>query len=134
MALAIAMALALAWLPLRAQAQAGSTTGAGAVETPLQEIAIAASALVRSAPLPPWADLAAVPPAVPARRALAVRLDETHLRIADTPLELHHIVRQVNGRRIDNVRDLAEAVGVAAAVWQVTIERNGQQVTATFRT
>ena len=44
------------------------------------------------------------------------------------------IVRQVNGRKIDNVRDLTEAVSMPAAVWQVTIERNGQQVTATFRT
>ena len=93
--IAMAMAVTSAWLPLRAHAQA-PPSGAGAVETPLQEIAIAASALVRSAPLPAWADLAPLPPAVPARRALAVRLDETHLRIADTPLELHHIVRQVN--------------------------------------
>ena len=85
----------MASLPLRAHAQAAAPVASGA-ETPLQEIAIAASALVRSAPLPAWADLAPLPPATPARRALAVRLDETHLRIADTPAELHHIVRQVN--------------------------------------
>jgi len=43
------------------------------------------------------------------------------------------IVRQVNGRRIATVRDLAEAAAAPAAAWQVTIERNGQQITATFR-
>jgi len=43
------------------------------------------------------------------------------------------IVRQVNGRQIQTVQDLAEAVGTPAAAWQVTIERNGQQITATFR-
>ena len=43
------------------------------------------------------------------------------------------IVRQVNGRKIETVRDLAVAAGTAAPAWQVTIERNGQQITATFR-
>ncbi len=43
------------------------------------------------------------------------------------------IVRLVNGRRIETVRDLAEAAGTPAPAWQVTIERNGQQITATFR-
>lgn len=43
------------------------------------------------------------------------------------------IVRQVNGRRIETVRDLAEAAATPAPAWQVTIERNGQQITATFR-
>lgn len=44
------------------------------------------------------------------------------------------IIRAVNGRDIRTVRDLSGAVTGAAATWQVTIERNGQQVTATFRT
>jgi S1-C subfamily serine protease len=43
------------------------------------------------------------------------------------------LIRSVNGRPIQSVRDLTGAVAVRAAVWQVTIERNGQQVTATFR-
>ena len=43
------------------------------------------------------------------------------------------IIRTVNGRAIRTVRDLAGAVGAPQGVWQVTIERNGQQVTATFR-
>ena len=43
------------------------------------------------------------------------------------------IVRLVNGRKIESVRDLAEAVSKPAPTWQVTIERGGQQVTATFR-
>ena len=44
------------------------------------------------------------------------------------------IIRAVNGRTIKSVRDLTSAVVVPAPVWQFTIERNGQQVTATFRT
>jgi Do/DeqQ family serine protease len=43
-------------------------------------------------------------------------------------------IRSVNGRSITSVRDLSGAVAVPAGVWLVTIERNGQQVTATFRT
>jgi S1-C subfamily serine protease len=43
------------------------------------------------------------------------------------------IVRNVNGRRIDSVRDLVAAVGARSQAWQVTIERGGQQITATFR-
>jgi S1-C subfamily serine protease len=42
------------------------------------------------------------------------------------------IVRQVNGQRIGSVRDLAGVLGAPARAWQVTIERNGQQITATF--
>ena len=43
------------------------------------------------------------------------------------------IIRAVNGRDIKNVRDLASAVVAPAPVWQFTIERNGQQVSATVR-
>ena len=44
------------------------------------------------------------------------------------------LIRSVNGRPIESVRDLTGAVAaVRAAVWQVTIERDGRQVTATFR-
>jgi Do/DeqQ family serine protease len=43
------------------------------------------------------------------------------------------LILAVNGRSIQTVRDLTGAVAVRAPVWQVTIERNGQQVTATFR-
>ncbi|MET0275032.1 MAG: Do family serine endopeptidase [Phenylobacterium sp.] len=43
------------------------------------------------------------------------------------------IIRVVNGRQIRSVRDLVGAVSGTAPAWQVTIERNGQQVTATFR-
>jgi len=44
------------------------------------------------------------------------------------------LIRQVNGRRIQSVRDLAEVVASGGAAWQVTIERNGQTITAQFRT
>jgi Do/DeqQ family serine protease len=43
------------------------------------------------------------------------------------------LIRAVNGRPIQSVRDLTSAVSVRTAAWQVTIERNGRQVTATLR-
>jgi Do/DeqQ family serine protease len=43
------------------------------------------------------------------------------------------IIRAINGRDIKSVRDLAGATAAPAPVWQLTIERNGQQVTATVR-
>jgi Do/DeqQ family serine protease len=42
------------------------------------------------------------------------------------------IIREVNGQRITAVRDLAAAVAQPSRSWRVTIQRNGQQVTATF--
>jgi hypothetical protein len=41
-------------------------------------------------------------------------------------------VREVNGARINSVRDLAAAASAEARTWRVTIERAGRQVTATF--
>ena len=43
------------------------------------------------------------------------------------------IVRAVNGRKVESVADLAGAVTQPQPVWQLTIERNGQLVTATVR-
>ena len=43
------------------------------------------------------------------------------------------IIRAVNGRSIKSVTDLTSAVVSPAPVWQFTIERNGQQLTATVR-
>ena len=42
------------------------------------------------------------------------------------------IVREVNGVKITTVRALADVVGAPQRGWRVTIERGGQQVTATF--
>jgi Do/DeqQ family serine protease len=42
------------------------------------------------------------------------------------------IVRAINGRRVESVRDLVEGVGAGARNWEVTIERGGQLVTAQF--
>ena len=81
--------LAATALPALAQAPA-------AAETPLKEIAVAASAFVRGAPLPAWADVLPLPPPPATRRALAVRLDDTHLRVADTPVQLFNQAQQVN--------------------------------------
>jgi S1-C subfamily serine protease len=44
------------------------------------------------------------------------------------------IIRQVNRQKIATVRDLMAALRGNAPAWQVTIERAGQQITATFRT
>ena len=59
------------------------------------------------------------------------------IKVADGPaaqvgVRPGDVVRAVNGRSIRTVQDLAGAVSGGARVWQVTIERNGQQVTATF--
>jgi Do/DeqQ family serine protease len=43
------------------------------------------------------------------------------------------IIRAVNGRDIKSVTDLTSAVVSPSSVWQFTIERNGQQLTATVR-
>jgi Do/DeqQ family serine protease len=43
------------------------------------------------------------------------------------------IVRTVNGRQIQTTKDLAGATAQAAASWQVTIERGGRQISATFQ-
>ena len=42
------------------------------------------------------------------------------------------IVREVNGQKINNVKDLAAAAGVQTRTWRVAIERDGRVVTATF--
>ena len=44
------------------------------------------------------------------------------------------LVRRVNGREIGSVRELAGVLGGGGGQWQVTIERNGQEITANFRT
>ena len=42
-------------------------------------------------------------------------------------------IRQVNNRKIASVADLTAALQGGGAVWQITIERRGQQITGTFR-
>lgn len=44
------------------------------------------------------------------------------------------LVRKVNGREIGSVRELTGVLGSGGGQWQVTIERNGQEITANFRT
>ena len=44
------------------------------------------------------------------------------------------LIRRVNGREIGSVRDLAAVLTQGGGQWQVTIERDGQEVTANFRT
>jgi Do/DeqQ family serine protease len=52
---------------------------------------------------------------------------------ASVGLQPGDIVRAVNGRQINSVRDLVGAANSAAGAWQLTIERGGQQITATFQ-
>ncbi|MES2101561.1 MAG: DUF3857 domain-containing protein [Pseudomonadota bacterium] len=65
-------------------------------ETPLKEISVAAGSFVRGAPLPVWADVLPIPPAAATRSALAVRLEDTHLLVDDTPVMLVNLAQQVN--------------------------------------
>jgi S1-C subfamily serine protease len=44
------------------------------------------------------------------------------------------LIKRVNGRDIATVRDLVAVLGAGGGAWQVTIERQGQEVTANFRT
>ena len=43
------------------------------------------------------------------------------------------LIRAVNGKQIQTTADLVTATSHRAAAWQVTIERGGQQITATFQ-
>jgi Do/DeqQ family serine protease len=43
------------------------------------------------------------------------------------------IIRAVNGRRVATVRDLVTLLGAAGRTWQITIERDGQEVTGNFQ-
>ncbi|MFC3070293.1 Do family serine endopeptidase [Phenylobacterium soli] len=52
---------------------------------------------------------------------------------AQAGLKAGDIVRAVNGRRVSNVRDLVAALAGGGRVWQITIERDGQEVTGTFQ-
>lgn len=44
------------------------------------------------------------------------------------------MIRRVNGRDVNSVRDLMGAVSGGDRQWQITIERAGQEITANFRT
>jgi Do/DeqQ family serine protease len=44
------------------------------------------------------------------------------------------MIRSVNGRQVNTVRELMGALGSSGGQWQVTIERAGQEITANFRT
>ncbi len=69
---------------------------AAAPETPLKEISVATTSFVRGTPLPAWADVLPIPPAAATRRAVAVRLEDTHLLVAEKPVVLINVAQQVN--------------------------------------
>jgi Do/DeqQ family serine protease len=43
------------------------------------------------------------------------------------------LIRQVNGRRIETVSDLRSALQSRTRTWSIVIDRNGQQISATFQ-
>ena len=51
---------------------------------------------MRGAPLPAWADVLPIPPAAATRRAVAVRLEDTHLLVSEKPVVLVNVAQQVN--------------------------------------
>jgi len=51
----------------------------------------------------------------------------------DAGLKTGDIIRAVNGRRVANVRELASALAIPGRVWQITVERDGQEATGTFQ-
>jgi len=88
--------------PAEAQvaATAADVPGAAApapTEPPLKEVSVAETAFVRGAPLPDWADLLPLPPptTTAGQRAIAVRLEDTHLLVADKPVQLVNAAQQV---------------------------------------
>jgi transglutaminase-like putative cysteine protease/tetratricopeptide (TPR) repeat protein len=66
-------------------------------ETPLKEVSVTAASFARGLPVPAWADLLPLP-ALPGgpRRALTLRLDDTHLLVGETPVTLVNIAQQAN--------------------------------------
>ena len=79
-----------------AQAPVGIPVAPALAETPLKEISVTATAFSRGVPIPPWADVLPVPPAAATRRAVAVRLEDTHLLVAEKPVILVNVAQQVN--------------------------------------
>jgi lipoprotein NlpI len=61
-----------------------------------REIAVASSAFVRNAPLPPWFKPSARLPQVRTADPMVMRLGETHFRVEDSPTETYHRAIQVN--------------------------------------
>ena len=80
---------------LSATAQTPNVAPAPA-EAPVKEISVATASFVRGTPLPTWADVLPIPPPAATRRALAVRLDDTHLLVGDRPVVLVNVAQQVN--------------------------------------
>jgi transglutaminase-like putative cysteine protease/lipoprotein NlpI len=93
--------LLTASVALQALAQDATTPVAPAPsDQGLKETSVAATAFVRGAPVPAWADLLPLPPALPATTSvpppITVRLEDTHLLAGDTPVALVNVAQQVN--------------------------------------
>jgi S1-C subfamily serine protease len=52
---------------------------------------------------------------------------------AQAGLKSGDIVRSINGRKVASVRDLVTALSAGSAVWQIVIERDGQEISGTFQ-
>ncbi len=70
------------------------------VDSGLKETSVAATSFVRGAPVPDWAELLPLPPLRAATTTtplpITVRLEDTHLLVADTPVALVNVAQQVN--------------------------------------
>ncbi|HWH83895.1 MAG TPA: DUF3857 domain-containing protein [Burkholderiaceae bacterium] len=91
-------------------APAAPAAPAAAAEPALKETSIAEGRFARGEPVPAWADLAPVPPAAATRRAVVMRLEDTHLLVGDKPVVLVNAAQQVND------------AGVLGTIGQVAIQ------------
>ena len=66
----------------------------------LKETSVGADSFVRGAAVPAWAELSPLPPPAPAATTalppITIRLEDTHLLAADTPVALVNVAQQVN--------------------------------------
>ena len=65
-------------------------------DSPQREIAVAPSAFIRNAALPPWFKPAARLPETSARDPMIMRLADSHYRVESSPIEVYHRAIQVN--------------------------------------
>lgn len=85
-------------LPAWAQAQTQAQAQAVPQDATLKEVEVAASAFVRGAPVPAWAELLPMPAPGPAdvRKPVVVRLADNHLWAGEVPAHLSSRADQVN--------------------------------------
>ena len=100
--LSFARRVALSWLlagaacHALAQAPPHAPASPAPADTAFKETSVSANSFARGVPLPAWADALPLPAPTVTRRAVAVRLDDTHLLVAERPVLLVNAAQQVN--------------------------------------